>query len=181
MSGTPATRRMHSTASTSTSTFAVTLSRRFAGCLPDPGHLALDAGDWSVNVTQRYINYQDRCEVWRPRCTRRQPGFPPSAAHHVGSTTAADDGVQHLQPNTLGCPLALRRKRTFVSRSCTRAEPVFWTDRTVAYADARNRRVLLSTLLGQVGRDQLAAPIVLAMSSPAALDELVAQVHASLS
>ena len=68
-----------------------------------------------------------------------------------------------------------------MSRSCTRAEPVFWTDRTVAYADARNRRVLLSTLLGQVGRDQLAAPIVLAMSSPAALDELVAQVHASLS
>ena len=42
----------------------------FAGCLPDPGHLALDAGDLSVNVTQRYIRYQDGFEVSRRRKVR---------------------------------------------------------------------------------------------------------------
>ena len=109
------------------------------------------------------------------------PSQPPHTTTTVARIRPHATGAQHATPLTPGEAVisAVRlRSATFLcgrrfrardnrNRSSMsdvrwphmhRAEPVFWTDRTAAYADVRKpENVLLSTSVGQAGRDELAA------------------------
>ena len=96
------------------------------------------------------------------RLVREEGGWGQTTMGGAAPASNCSQSVCHGQP--VGrCKVKGRRSGRAVVRprvgvASNREEPVFWTDRTVAYAGARKlENVLLSTLLGQVGRDGLAA------------------------